>query len=87
MCKSVGQVSNSMCVSVYLAVEAGTWWNDKSHICDWLKLPELVLHSPQGDEMVLVCVPIPGKEIIKSADYKPSPLPLPYSHHEEICTL
>ena len=28
-----------------------------------------MLYSPQGDEMVLVCVPLPGKERVKSAEH------------------
>ena len=29
----------------------------------------MALHSPQGDEMVLVYVPIPGKVLVKSAEH------------------
>ena len=36
----------------------------------WLAIAaSMALHSPQGDEMVLVCVPIPGKVLVKSAEH------------------
>ena len=51
----------------------------------------MVLHSSQGDEMVLVCVPIPGKESVKSAEHvsdmdaeKPPPLPFNYVGEKKI---
>ena len=29
----------------------------------------MAVHSPQGDEMVLVCVLIPGKVLVKSSEH------------------
>ena len=39
---------------IYLSMAIGAYW---------------ALYSPQEDEIALVCVPIPGNEIVKSAEH------------------
>ena len=69
MCKNLGQVSHSMCASVqYKQVPGGTM-----NVIEIFVTGYSCLHkhgaAPQGDEMVLVCVPIPGKVLVKSAEH------------------
>ena len=68
MRRDLGQVSNLQCASVHPAVQLGTWWNDKlaKIVNTGASAAENALHSPQGDETVYVCVPIPGGKLVKS---------------------